>query len=286
MTRPFEKLVLFLSRHIHSSWQTSLLRALLFQREPGRWRHAPTALHRFVCAVLVIVMSTQMVIASPEISHSITAELRSTSVDAWQNADHWWKASGWSERTARLMRENFRFLRSAAPQRKSWDGMGAPQKPMPRPKAQETQAGRNARVARVEVIPAEVTVKPDQAVEFIVIGYDANGAPVSSLPFEMSGAEENGGEQVKLTDKRKFAAAKEGDYLVKVNALGHLAEARVKVKSAPRALSDQPVAPRTYSSRDLPAVPRSTSSVQPNKLRFGRKKGNLAGQLASRYTAA
>jgi RHS repeat-associated protein len=303
MSQLLEKSSLYFARFIHLALSafgalraafrqtrcclSSLLRALLFRREPERGRFAPSAFHRFVCAVMVMVMSAQMVLASPQISDSVVETVSIRSINWWQEVDHWWASSGWEASTSRFVRENLPFLRAAKPPRKGWDGKGAPAgERMPRPRPQETQAERYARVERVEVIPAEITVRPDQSVEFIVIGYDGNNAPVSSLPFELSGEDEKTGEQVKAAGRGKFAAAREGEYLVKVNALGHQAEARVKVKAAPQALSDRPAVPYTYSSRDLPPAPRSTSSVSPKDRRPGRQRGKIAGRLASRYAAS
>ncbi len=303
MSRLLAKSSLFLAHSIHSALSacgtlraafrqtggclSSLLRALMLRREPERRRFAPSAIHRFVCAAMVIVMPAQMVLASPQITHALAEGVRVRSINSWQRAEHWWGASGWGASSALFVRENLPFLGSAKPQRKGGDGRGAPAgERMPQPRPQETQAERQARVARVEVIPAEAAVRPDQEVEFIVIGYDSDGAPVSSLPFELSGEDEKTGESVAVGGKGKFAASREGDYRVKVNALGHRAEARVKVNTAPGALSDRPVVPYTFSSRDLPQAPRSSSSVTPGNRRPGKQKGNIVGGLASRYAAS
>ncbi len=303
MSRLLEKSSLFLAHFIHRALSacgtlraafrqtrcclSSLLRALLFRREAERGRFAVSTIHRFVCAVMVMVMPAQMVVASPQISHSVAETVSLRTINGWQQVDHWWASSGWEERTERFVRENLPFLRTATPQRKGWDGRGAPAgERMPEPRPQESQAERHARVVRVEVIPDEVTVRPDQPVEFIVIGYDSNNAPVSSLSFELSGEDEKTGEQVNVAGKGKFAASREGEYRVKVNALGHQAEARVSVKAAPQALSDRPVVPYTYSSREVAPAPRSTSSVQPKSGRTGRQRGKIAGGWASRYAAS
>jgi hypothetical protein len=177
MSQLLEKSSLFLAHFIHPalsgfgtlraafrqtrSWQTSFLRALLFRREPERGRFAGSAFHRFVCAVMVMVISAQAVIASPQISHFLAEAISITSINSWQRVDHWWASSGWGESSARFVRENFPFLRASTPQKKGWDGMGAPDQPMPQARPQETQEERHARVVRVEVIPDEVSVRPD-----------------------------------------------------------------------------------------------------------------------------
>src|SRR5262249_41958431 len=123
--------------------------AFFLRALPSRRRFAPSFLQRSLCATLIVLMAINPVMASPEISHSVTGAVSAMAINSGQSLGFWWHSSGWAEKSARFAREYLPFFRSTTQQQPGWDGIGAPDQPIPVPKRQETQEERNARVAKL-----------------------------------------------------------------------------------------------------------------------------------------
>ncbi|MCI0525462.1 MAG: hypothetical protein L0Y75_09395, partial [Acidobacteria bacterium] len=177
----------------------------------------------------------------------------------------WWHTSGWAAKFDRLFPK-----RSAGQTPSGWDGKGAPDQPVPRPKPQETQEQRNARVVRVEIAPRDVIVAADEPIIFTAVAYDADNSPVAGVQFDWESEDEDSGDRVNIEEKGKFASSRQGNFKIKVKMAGRSAEAKVKVQGVRRAPGEKPIGTKPVSSRDLPVRPKSTSLLQRTKQRIAR----------------
>ncbi|HEU0179989.1 MAG TPA: hypothetical protein VFV58_37620, partial [Blastocatellia bacterium] len=256
---------------------------------PARTRFAYTGFHRFACVAMIVVMSVQGVLASPQVSHVAAEVVLVTAVNSAHDARLWWHSSGWAARSERFLRENFPNF-GATVQQRNWDGKGAPRRVAPKPKPQETQEERNARVARVDISPREATIAAGQEIHFIAVAYNANNSPVGGVSFDWDNENEDTGERAPAEERGKFSSAngrfssaKEGNYRVKARFGGLEASAKVKVKGVGRSSSQQPIGTRTVSSRDLPQPSRSSLSLPATKNRIAK---NAPGRFAIRNSSA
>ncbi len=246
-------------------------------------RFGPSVLQRFLCVMLIVVMSGQSVLASPQIAFSVFNTVSPAAINSGQNVYFWWHSSGWAAWSERYVRKHFPFLHSSKQHERNWDGTGAPAQSMPEPMPQETQDERNARVVRLEIHPKEISVRPDEPVIFSAIGFDGNNSPVGGLRFNWSSEEEMSGERVKVMEMGKFAASKKGSYKIRASMNGRAVETKVTVKGDRFAPWEQPIGTRTVSSRDLPPAPRSSSPLPKTKERIAK---NALDRLATRFASA
>ncbi|HZF38599.1 MAG TPA: hypothetical protein VE715_07235, partial [Blastocatellia bacterium] len=266
------------------------LRAFRRRPRPARARFAHSAFHRFACVTMIVVMSVQGILASPQVSHVAAEVVSATAVNSAQNAHLWWHSSGWAARSERFLRENFPNS-GANVQQRNWDGKGAPRRAVPKPEPQETQEERKGRVARVEISPREATIAAGQEIHFIAVAYDANNSPVGGVSFDWDKEDEDTGEKISVEEKGKFSSAKEGkfssakegNYRVKARFGGLEASAKVKVKGLKYLSGQQPIGTRTVSSRDLPQPSRSSLSLPATKDRIAK---NAPGRFVTRYSPA
>jgi len=261
--------------------------AFFLRALPSRRRFAPSFLQRSLCATLIVVMAINPVMASPEISHSVTDAVSAMAINSGQSLGFWWHSSGWAERSARFAREHLPVLRSATQQQPGWDGIGAPNQPVPTPKPQETQAQRNARVVRLEIFPRGLTVRPGEKADFMVVGYDGKNNPVGGIRADWSGWNETSGERVNGIETGRFTTTKGGSYTVRAAMNGLAAETVVTVSGSGITFDgQQPIGTRTVSSRDLPPAPRSSSLTAPQPKKRERIAKNLPSRLATRFAPA
>src|SRR5262245_15676528 len=251
-------------------------------RKPFRTRIAHSAFHRFVCLTMIVVMTTQGVLASPQVTHLAVEFASANAINSWQKTRLWWHASGRAARLERFMREYFPNFGAPA-QRSGWDGIGAPRQAIPEPVPQETQEERDARVVRVEILPREATISAGEDIHFIALAYDVNNSPVGGVSFDWDKEDEESGEKIGLEEKGKFAATKEGNYQVKAKFGGREATAKVKVQGVRRMAGQQPIGTRTVSSSDLPQPSRSSLSQPATKERIAK---NNIGRQATKFTPA
>ena len=265
--------------------------AFFIRALPSRRRFAPSFLQRSLCATLILVMAINPVMASPEVSHSLTGAVSAMAINSGQSLGFWWHSSGWAEKSARFAREYFPFLRSTTQQQPGWDGIGAPNQPMPAPKPQETQAQRNARVAKLEIFPKDITLRRGEPVAFMVAGYDIKNNPIgSSFRVAWSGWNESTLEQVDAIETGNFSSTLDGSYRIRASLNGLVAETRVTVSGARLASMgqsvEQSVGTIVVSSRDLPQPPKSSSSTAPPPRTRDRIAKNLSSRFATRFAPA
>ncbi|HKX30386.1 MAG TPA: hypothetical protein VJ302_22030, partial [Blastocatellia bacterium] len=223
---------------------------------------------RVVTISLVLVLIGNHALAVPQGMLALTRDL---TYSAW----FWWQAGGWAARYAK-------FAPQSQNSPKGWDGKGAPAQAMPEPEPQETQAERDARVVRIEVVPKQLALEAGERANFSVIGYDRNQEPVGTLPFNWSGEDEATGEKIDAQQKAGFAGSKVGTYKIRVEAAGHSAESRVTVRPNLRMSGEKPIRTYTVSSRDLPQQTRSTSSLPVTRGSIAKKAKNGLGELVAR----
>lgn len=126
----------------------------------------------------------------------------------------------------------------------------------PSRKPQERQAERNARVARIEVYPGDVTVQVDEHVAFAAVAYDQNNEAVGGIRFTWSCQDEGRRQSALISRRGAFVAPAPGRFKVTAEAEGgRHAQVQVTVtEGARRGRDDRPSGSRTVSSRDLPAT--------------------------------
>lgn len=120
-------------------------------------------------------------------------------------------------------------------------------------KEQEKQEERDARVARLQIFPGDVTVNLSEQVAFSAIAYDAEDAPVSGVQITWRGSDPEHGKPVRITSQGLFEAMTPGAYRVVAVGAGQIAEAKIIVKPGLRRnLKEKPISTKPVSSRDLP----------------------------------
>ena len=121
-----------------------------------------------------------------------------------------------------------------------------------RPKPQESQEERDARVAKVEVYPGDVTVSVSDKVLFVAVGFDSNGDSVSGLKTKWR-VQKTGKPPCKITKEGVFEAITPGTFTIEANVAGRSAQVTVTVlPGSARNLKEKPRSSRKVSSRDLP----------------------------------
>src|SRR5262245_54697043 len=207
---------------------SSFFSSLFFRVVPEQSRFAPGASHRFVCAMMIMVMSASPVTASPLLSHGVVNGISTVTTNWRQSFLFWWYSSGWAAKSSRLVRENFASGKVSMQQ--GWDGKGAPKRPVPKPERQETQEQRNARIVRVDVFPKGAKVRTNEPLILNAIAYDKYDNPVSGVSFNWSAFDEDRGRSVTMAAKGKFVATMEGKHEVKAEVAGRQAAVKVKVE--------------------------------------------------------
>src|SRR5262249_22829426 len=157
------------------------------------------------------------------------------------NLSFWWHASGWAAKSSRFMLEHFHL--GGTPPQKGWDGKGAPDQPLPKPRPQETQEERKAKDVREDLFPKDGTGGAGEQVIFIPVAYDANNAPVPGVQYDWEGEDVASGQIIDIPHKGKFASSKQGNYKIKIKMAAHEASAKVKVQGVRHAPGEKPVSP-------------------------------------------
>ena len=129
---------------------------------------------------------------------------------------------------------------------------------------QEKQEDRDARVARLEILPGDVTVNLSDQVAFTAVAYDAEDAPVSGVKVTWHGRDPDKGRPVRITGQGHFEAVTPGAFKVVAEGAGRRTEATVIVKPGLRRnLKEKPASVRRVSSRDMQhAAPAGEAGVK------------------------
>ncbi|HKR12576.1 MAG TPA: RHS repeat-associated core domain-containing protein [Pyrinomonadaceae bacterium] len=143
-------------------------------------------------------------------------------------------------------------------------------------KEQEKQEDRDARVARLQIFPGDVTVNISEQVSFSAIAFDADDAPVTGVKINFRGSDPNHGKPVRITSNGQFEAISPGAYRVVAEGAGQIAEVKVVVKPGMRRnLKEKPISVKPVSSRDEPDAARERDvAVKTEKSNRGQLSGN------------
>jgi RHS repeat-associated protein len=130
-------------------------------------------------------------------------------------------------------------------------------------KAQEKQKDRDARVARIEIYPGDVTVQVDERVAFTAVAFDQNGDPVGGVRVKWSCQDEDRNVTARVSQRGDFVATIYGKFKVTAETeSGKKAHVKVTVtEGAKRRRDDKPSRIREVSTREQSKVAAS----QPGK---------------------
>ena len=135
---------------------------------------------------------------------------------------------------------------------------------VPVPPPQERQANRDAKVARLEISPANITVDPAERVRFVTASYDTAGNAVGGVKVRWSAEGATPSQRARMSRDGEFHSIVPGVFTVTAQAAGRSKQTTVTVRAGQRPnLNAVPTGTRQVSSRDLP--PRKTSSTMQQK---------------------
>lgn len=143
-----------------------------------------------------------------------------------------------------------------------FDGHGGP-----KPRTQETQPERDARVRRVTISPDNVTALAGETIRFAAVAYDEGGGTVGGVEFTWRAQDESRADAFTLP-RGEFTPTVAGTFVVTVAAGGNTAHTTVSVQeAAPPRTPGATGGVRYISSRDLPPA------QGPKPARGGRAHG-------------
>src|SRR5262245_21885439 len=199
---------------------------------PARARYAYSGFRRFGCVVMAVVMFLQ-VPASPQVSHAVVEAVSLKMVNSWESGRFWWHSSGWAARYERLRNEYLPNI-GATPQKRGWDGKGAPRHSRPAHPAVETQQDREQRIARVKIFPGDVEIKTGEQVVFNAVAFDNDGDAVGGLDAKWSAFDEENNQPIMMSSAGTFVSGVPGRFIVTAEIAGHREQVRVTVSGEPR----------------------------------------------------
>ena len=199
---------------------------------PARARHASSGFRRFACMVMAAVMFLQ-VPASPQVSHAVVETVSAKAANSWESGRFWWHSSGWAARYERLRNEYLPNI-GATPQKRGWDGKGAPRHSRPAHPAVETQQDREQRIARVKIFPGDVEIKTGEQVVFNAVAFDNDGDAVGGLDAKWSAFDEENNQPIMMSSAGTFVSGVPGRFIVTAEIAGHREQVRVTVSGEPR----------------------------------------------------
>jgi YD repeat-containing protein len=137
----------------------------------------------------------------------------------------------------------------------------------PSPRAAEKQTDRDAKVARLEIYPGNVTIDLSERVQFVAVPYDVDGNPVGGVKVKWSAQASAGGRRIRISPHGELQPIAPGAFTITAQASGKSAQATVTVRPGVKPnLNAAPTGSREVSSRDVPAV-RIGSNRGSNKSR-------------------
>ena len=151
--------------------------------------------------------------------------------------------------------------------------------------AQEKQSERDARVARLEIYPGDVTVNSGERIFFTAVAQNRDGAAVGGvkLLWSVQDVERNRAHHISPTGM--FSAMNSGTYKVRVEAAGKQAHVTVKVLAVERGPeNEKPIRTKKVSTRDLPAegaALEGSKKERQNSARSRRLEGKASFVRAS-----
>ena len=232
---------------------------------------------RLVSLLLIFVLCSNQVLATPQGFTLLAAELR-------HSAAFWWYNSGWAAKFAQKP--------TGTQDTKGWDGKGAPPNTPPAPSVQEQQSDRDRKVARLEISPRDVTIHTGEKVIFAALAYDKDGNLIPGVKCTWDGSDEGKKRRMSVSQRGVFTSPVPGNYKVMVAALNKQDSVKVTVVGETLNPKDPGVKGEPLSTKDKPkatkpakisAAPRSSRESAPL-----RKSGaaQLAGRLGKSLHAA
>ena len=154
---------------------------------------------------------------------------------------------------------------------------------------QEKQADRNAKVARIQIFPGDVTVQLDQRVHFTAVAYDRNDSPVSGVNIKWSATDEGRQRKGPISPQGEFLALARGTFKIIAEGAGQKAQVNIVVPNGRRLgkLTDAPTSVRPVSNREHPkgaanSAPRPADNTADAKRRKQQSATGNALQAASK----
>jgi RHS repeat-associated protein len=150
----------------------------------------------------------------------------------------------------------------------------------PARKPQEKQKDRDARVARLEIFPGEVTIQVDERVVFAAVAYDQEGNSIGGVRVKWSCQDEDRNQASRVSPRGDFVATIPGKFkVIAETEAGLRAHVKVTVREgARRKRSDKPSGTREVSTRDESKI----SAVQPVKDEGSQASAHAASSRKAR----
>jgi RHS repeat-associated protein len=131
-------------------------------------------------------------------------------------------------------------------------------------KKQETQAERDAKVSRIQILPENVVVDLSDEVKFVAVAYDDAGNTVGGVKMKWSGRGSSANQKVRISPQGNFEATTPGEFTIVAKGGGQTSEVKVTVRATKRRdLKEKPARTIQVSSRDLP--PEAVASLRESK---------------------
>jgi hypothetical protein len=214
----------------------------------ARTHFAHSIFHRFACLTMIVVMSVQGIIASPQVTHSVVEFASANAINSWQSGRFWWHSSGWAARAERLRNEYLPNIGATAQQR-GWDGKGAPRNSRPALQAVETQQDREQRIARIRIFPGDVEIKTGEQVVFNAVAFDKDDNPVSGL-VTWGAIHEEKNQPLTVSASGTFVSGVPGKFIVTAEVAGRKERVKVTVTGEPRRPNLKSKSEEAKSSRE------------------------------------
>jgi RHS repeat-associated protein len=134
---------------------------------------------------------------------------------------------------------------------------------------EQKQEERDARVARIEVLPGgELTARMGERIRFAAVAFDAEGATVGGVKFKWRVEDIERGRKTRISQSGQFEASARGVFKVVAEGAGHQAQATIKVLEGERRRKpgEQPDVVKDISTHDLP--PEVSAKKQRRTKRF------------------
>ena len=137
-----------------------------------------------------------------------------------------------------------------------------------KPKPEESQSKRDAKVRRLEIVPGDVTVQEGQQVNFTAVAYDDQNNSVGGVKINWTSQDEDRNVDAGAAPRGTFTARRHGNFKVTAEAAGQTATVKVKVVEGKHPKKDdKPIDVKTSSSRDLP--PEELAKLTKDKSKSG-----------------
>lgn len=168
---------------------------------------------------------------------------------------------------------------------------GAPPRPRPEPQVLESKQDREAKIARVQIFPGDITIETGQQAVFNAVAYDKGGSSISGLDVSWEGLDEDKKAPITVSQQATFSSGKPGKFNLTADIAGRKAHVKVTVVGVERKpnISSPPGEP--VSSSDKPK-PKKVSLLAPTgkdnsrvAMRRGSKSANARQSLRAASSA-